>query len=241
MDLTAVAITRLAWRDGPVENWHGWPQRRISDGEMMRATVATTRLVRDLIRSSFDEPVATRLRDGPGAALSLFEPVLQIAEPSQRLPDGRTMAQFAPDHSELQVFERHVRELTHQWAQQLVDLGPRPTLTLLACFAAKWCWRWWLTPTWPHVVAGLVRGTQDALREERVYRSAGMLRPPSLDWARLGQRLLVAPDRLSPEEAGRVVRAGLGGLTYAECGLPPVPRDVLPPDYVRLIVPPAVN
>jgi hypothetical protein len=50
-DLAAVAITRLAWRDGPVEDWHAVPDRRISDGEMMRATVATTRFVRNLIRN----------------------------------------------------------------------------------------------------------------------------------------------------------------------------------------------
>jgi hypothetical protein len=241
MDLATVAITRLAWRDSPVEDWHGRRHRRMSNGEMMRATVATTRLVRDLIQTPFDEPVASRLRNGPDAALSLFTPVLQIAQPSRQLPDGRTLAQFAPDRNELRVLEHHVRELTNQWAQRLVDLGARTTLTLLACFAAKWCWRWWLTPTWPHVVAGLVRTAQDEIRQERVYRGGGMLPPPSFDWARLGKRLLIAPDRLSPADAGRVVRAGLGGLTYAECGLPPVPRDVLPPDYVSLIVPPAVT
>jgi hypothetical protein len=48
-DLAAVGIARLAWRDRPVEDWHAVPQRRISDSEMMRASAAVTRAVRDLL------------------------------------------------------------------------------------------------------------------------------------------------------------------------------------------------
>jgi hypothetical protein len=48
-DLAAVAVTRLAWRDSPVEDWHSIRFRRIGDGEMMRANAATTRLVREIL------------------------------------------------------------------------------------------------------------------------------------------------------------------------------------------------
>jgi hypothetical protein len=65
-----------------------------------------------------------------------------------------------------------------------------------------------------------------------------MLPTAPLDWARLGPRLLTAPDRLTSEDAARVVRAGVGRLWRTDCGLPPVPRYLLPRDYVRLIVPP---
>src|SRR3954453_10902814 len=47
MDLVAVAMTRLAWRDGPVEEWHS--TGRISNSEMMRANAATTRVFRKML------------------------------------------------------------------------------------------------------------------------------------------------------------------------------------------------
>jgi hypothetical protein len=40
MDLAAVAMVRLAWRDGPVEDWH--KEGHICNSEMMRANAATT-------------------------------------------------------------------------------------------------------------------------------------------------------------------------------------------------------
>jgi hypothetical protein len=48
-DLAAVAIARLAWRDSPLENWHAAADSRISDAELMRATVNVTRRVRGLL------------------------------------------------------------------------------------------------------------------------------------------------------------------------------------------------
>jgi hypothetical protein len=45
LDLAAVAITRWAWRDSPVEDWHADPDSRIGDPELMRANAATTRLM----------------------------------------------------------------------------------------------------------------------------------------------------------------------------------------------------
>jgi hypothetical protein len=207
---------------------------------MMRATVATTRFVRNLIGKRFDQPLYGGLLGGLDGALSLFTPVLQIAKPGRRLPDGRTMAEFAPDRSGLQALEDHVRELTHLWAQLFIDLGPRATLTLLACLAARWCWRWWLTPTWPHVVAGFVRQARGTLREVHGYRSLGMPPPSARDPVQLGHRLLAGPDRLSAVEAAYVVRAGLGRLCPQDCELSPVPRDVPPREYLRLVVPPAM-
>src|SRR5690606_23630067 len=46
LDLAALAIARLAWRNSPVEDWHAAPDSRISDAEMMRATTSITRHVR---------------------------------------------------------------------------------------------------------------------------------------------------------------------------------------------------
>jgi hypothetical protein len=49
LDLAAVAIARLAWRDSPVEDWHAAPANRIGDADLMRANVAVTRDVRTLL------------------------------------------------------------------------------------------------------------------------------------------------------------------------------------------------
>ena len=77
MDLAAVAMTRLGWRDGPVEDWHSVRYRRIGDAEMMRANAATTRVVCNVM----DRPY------GPG---EIFKAVGQVlADPLRRLPDGR--------------------------------------------------------------------------------------------------------------------------------------------------------
>ncbi|WP_131770453.1 hypothetical protein [Candidatus Protofrankia californiensis] len=42
IDLAAVTVTRMAWRDGPVEDWHAGPESQLGDAEMMRANAATT-------------------------------------------------------------------------------------------------------------------------------------------------------------------------------------------------------
>jgi hypothetical protein len=49
LDLAAVAITRLTWRDSQVEDRHADPDSRISDPELMRANAATTRLTHSLL------------------------------------------------------------------------------------------------------------------------------------------------------------------------------------------------
>ena len=49
LDLAAQAIARVAWRDAPVEDWHAAPDSRISDVQLMQATVNVTRHVRLLL------------------------------------------------------------------------------------------------------------------------------------------------------------------------------------------------
>lgn len=116
-DLAAVAIARLAWRDGPVEDWHAAPQRRISDSELMRASAAVTRAVRDLLVAEL--PPSPWPRDGTGAASDADRVFAEIAgmmsAPARRLPDGRTLADLAPAREDLRAFIRHVEEHARWW------------------------------------------------------------------------------------------------------------------------------
>lgn len=235
VNLAAVAVTRLVWRDSPVEDWHAVPVSRVSDGEMMRANVATTRLVRSMIGRL--EDWATGERD---AARIMEDAVSAVVAPSRRLPDGRTVAEFAPDGRQLLLLQEHASGLASLWGRRFRECGVREVLSVLACCAARWCWRWWLTPTWPAVVDAILSQVSTAMHGE-----FGLTAPDEMigerGLKRLAEVLLAGPDRLSPEAASWVVRAGLGHLLPQDCGLSPMPRRVLPAALVRLVVAPATE
>lgn len=80
VDLAAVGATLVGWRVGPLEDWHAEPDSRICDSELVRASVATTRLVKEVLSENEqvagvevrvvvpdDPPVVT-----PGAARALL-------------------------------------------------------------------------------------------------------------------------------------------------------------------------
>jgi hypothetical protein len=150
--LAAVAVTRLAWRDGPVEDWHSVPLRRITDAEMMRTNAAMTRAVRGALNQVVTAP-GTRTGGNPDPFARVSE---VLAEPTRRLPDGRTVADLAPDPDQLAFQQEHVRACCHQWDAAAGDIGLPTTLRLLACHAAIFTWRWWQSTGWSHLVAEFV-------------------------------------------------------------------------------------
>jgi hypothetical protein len=229
VNLAAVAVTRLVWRDSPVEDWHAVPASRVSDGEMMRTNVATTRLVRSMIGRLEDWAIGQR-----DAARIMEDAVLAVVAPSRRLPDGRTIAELAPDGRQLLLLEEHASGLASLWGRRFRECGVREVLSVLACCAARWCWRWWLSPTWPAVVDAFLGQVSTAVH--------GLTTPEEMrgehGLKRLVEVLLAGPDRLSPEAASWVVRAGLGHLLPQDCGLSPMPRRVLPEALVRLVAAP---
>jgi hypothetical protein len=92
-DLAAVGIVLLAWRNGPVEDWHAVPLNRISDAEMMRASIATTRLVREVI---VREARAEDAGEGVDAfTIRLIARVDRVlGDPDRRVPDGRSLPEL---------------------------------------------------------------------------------------------------------------------------------------------------
>jgi hypothetical protein len=140
-DLAAVAITRLAWRSSPVEDWHSIRHQRIDDGEIMHANAAATRLVREI------------LTDRAQPQGDLFGQVARIlTDPDRLLPDGRRLTDFAPSVTELASYQVHVDACCAGWTQAVAGTCLADVLTLLACRAAIFNWHWWLSTGWPQLV-----------------------------------------------------------------------------------------
>jgi hypothetical protein len=174
-DLAAVGIARLAWRDGPVEDWRAVPQRRISDSEMMRASAAVTRAVRDLLAAEL--PSSPWPRDSGGAegdADQVFAGVADLlSAPARCLPDGRSLADLAPAREDLTAYVRHVQQHAHWWADLAAGHGLHEVLLVLACHAALRCRRWWLAPDWPYLIGEFARRVADPGQQAACARCTG--------------------------------------------------------------------
>ncbi|TFD72149.1 hypothetical protein [Cryobacterium sp. Hb1] len=64
------ALTHRCWRNSVIEDWHAGPQSRISDADMMRAAVATTRIFHQALTDALSPTLA---QTGPYSADS-FDP-----------------------------------------------------------------------------------------------------------------------------------------------------------------------
>jgi hypothetical protein len=98
IDLAALGVARSTWRQGPVEDWH--IAGRIGQVEMMRANAATSRHVRSLLAELLPERWWTwNAQTGLHADALLLWSVLarEIGSVDRGLPDGRTVAELAPD------------------------------------------------------------------------------------------------------------------------------------------------
>jgi hypothetical protein len=233
-DLAAVGIARLAWRDGPLEDWHAVPQRRISDSEPMRANAAVTRAVRDLLVAEFPPPPWPRDAAGAkgDAERVLAEIAALLSAPGRRLPDGRTLEELAPAREDLMMFAWHVQEHTRWWANLAAWHGLYEVLLVLACHAALRCRRWWLGPDWPYLIGEFARRAADPgqLSVEQAVRVRSTGPPPVVaGGSELRDLLAAGPDRLTAELALYCLRAGLGDLGPADYGrpVPPVSRHLV--------------
>ena len=225
-DVAAVGMTRLAWRDSPVEDWHSIRYRRIGDAEMMRANAATTRPVR----------AAVELVCAPDGGFRRAEQVL--AAPGRRLPDGRTVAELAPGPRELDRYRAHVVAYCMRWDAVAAQIGVDAILTLLACRGATFNWDWWLSTGWPSLVDEFIRRLYDPQRWGSDQEEANRRRlgdpPGGLTSEELRSALLAGPDQLDTATAEYCLRAGLS-LRPQDCGLPPVRRRLLPTGYFDLV------
>lgn len=220
VDLAAVGVAKLAWRNGPVEDWHSVRYRRIGQREMMRANASATRLVRDLLepRIRAEQGPADDGRRPDVDARALFEQIgSAVADPDRRLPDGRALSEFAPSQDQFRHFCMDVQGHCREWTLQAEEYGLHRVTLALACEAGTGlCRRWWLGPDWPAIVEEFVARLDDPRRWEdqtMIDWTSRLERPVDLPGhCTLRALLLNGPDLLTAEWADYCLRAGLGAI-----------------------------
>lgn len=257
LDLAALAIARLAWRDSPVEDWHAAPDSRITDADLMRATVNVTRRVRELLDAgTTPHPARTRVTetspageactrlharqsDDPTAVFEVIQ--VMLTAPDRRLPDGRQMQELAPTPEELATYGDHIHALHRRWMRIADHEGASAVLLLLASYAAVSCRRWWLGLDWPYLVTEFLARLKNPARwgNPALIAHARGLVPPAqaIDPDDLRAALLAGPDHLDADTARYCLRAGIGNLLPRDYHRPPRPRHVLPAAVLALIEP----
>jgi hypothetical protein len=129
LDLAAIGITNGTWRTSPLEDWHG--AGRIHDGGMLRANVATTKLVRSILDDHLDDTFADAGKEFIAtpdlAALDsdfsdeLFADVFEwLSNPDRVLPNGRTLGHSPAKSS---------TDSSITWTERSVASPPAPSGT----------------------------------------------------------------------------------------------------------------
>lgn len=225
LDLAAIGITNGTWRNSPLEDWHG--EGRIHDGGMLRANVATTKLVRSILDDHLDnafayageELVATEDLAELDSDFTdeLFADVFQrLSDPDRVLPDGRTLGQLAG--KQLDELADHMDQALGGVAASAERRGLDFAAQRAALHGGLACDHWWGTPWWPDVVAGFLARLEDP--HHRHWGEAGerYARLPAqpvevADRRRLGALLLNTPEALSEDAAEFCVTAGIRFVT----------------------------
>ncbi len=195
IDLAAVGATLVGWRTGPLEDWHSQLSSRISDPELVRASVATTRLVRDALISQ--------------APPKLFDSLVGVlSDLERRLPDGRTLAEIAPSPDEARMHVAFVHAAVRRWEALAAVVGPGAVVGILACAGGWRARRWWGSPWWPRRVSAFLDGLDEQARCG--FRSDHGIGPEAL-----GARLLDGLDRMDSGLVAACLRAGIGDAELA--------------------------
>ncbi len=216
-DLASVGMVWIGWRGGPVEDWHAVPWCRIDTPELVRASVATTRAVRGMVRVRLPEQVCSPVAGGESSehAYELLGDVGRvIADPGRVLPDGRTVAEVAPSEAHAGEFVGFVDSVVRRWAALAFEHGLCAVVLMLASVAARSARHWWGTPWWPVRVEEFLRRLDDPDRwgDPLVTAHVRLVRErlQGIDRRELRRELLVGPDRLDPTVLASCLSAGLG-------------------------------
>ena len=196
VDLAAVGAAKMAWRSSPVEDWHRQGWRGITDVDMLRINVATTRVV----RNKLDQLLA---EGRPFTDLGL------IARPNRRLPGGLSVSDLAVTHSDLLALRKRVDRTVTLWTELAKRHGARSVCALLACIPGYADDLWWLMPWWPSHVDEFIRRLQNPAQAPTWARPE----PPDsrpYELSTLRAALLEGPDNLSRAAADFCLSAGLG-------------------------------
>ena len=213
--LAPLALTHMCWRNSVLEDWHAEPSKPLSDADMFRANVETTKLFGNALAGWVHD---SELRQGacladvaqldPASFASYLEDAIDDATSGARcLPHGARLAEIAGEELE---------ELQNHAYVQLDGLEAAANVrgldTVLLFLASRGDGAWWGGRWWPWIVDRwllLLDDPTDAFW--RGDRHPG--NPPARgeDRAWLRRTLLSAPEQLTDDVAGWCVnRAMLG-------------------------------
>lgn len=196
------ALTHLCWRNSIVEDWHAGPDSRISDAEMMRANISTTRIFHQSLWFALGEswadvgPFDESLLDPEVLAVAFADALADAFDIDRLLPHGITLGDLGgeefdelQEHAALQLSalvsmaERHGSHTVVMW------LGLRGLTTATS--------HWWGTPKWPFIVDEFFRRLDDPEHERwRSTGPPGPPPPPAHDRLWFRKHLLTTPEDL---------------------------------------------
>lgn len=97
------ALTHLTWRNTVLEDWHGGPDSRISDAEMMRSNVATSRIFHQAIWFAIGDswaefgPLSMEMLEVDELAAALADALETAFDHERILPHGITLGHLGGD------------------------------------------------------------------------------------------------------------------------------------------------
>jgi hypothetical protein len=198
------ALTHLCWRNSVIEDWHAGPQSRIGDADMMRASVATTRIFHQALTDALSPTLA---ETGPYSAGS-FDPedlsqafcdAFDIAfDPDRVLPHGVSLSALAGD--ELEELREHASEQLDTLLDVADEEGVHLVLMWLALRGKLAVPNWWSTPNWPFVVDEFFRVfTEPSHKHWSDGGHPGELPREAGSPDQLRHRLIVAPEEIASD------------------------------------------
>lgn len=199
----AIGATHLYWRNTALEDWHAGPDSRVSDAEMFRVNVSTTRIFRSALRG---------VADADALAEALQEALAVAFHPLRVLPGGRNLLDLGAEETEDFIDVAEVR------VAGLIDIadehGAGTALQLVALDGRLSCQHWWGSPQWPDIVDVVMRRLADP-DDDCWERLGDQPVPAELGRAqRLRWLLLDSPDALASETIDFLIHhLGIGFIT----------------------------
>lgn len=145
-----VALAHLCWRNTILEDWHAGPDSKISDAEMMRANVATTRIFHQCLWTALEPiwsargPFAVGAIDVETPAEAFMDAFEEAFDPERVLPHGGVLGEIAGD--EWDELEEHAETQLGGLIGQAEKHGTHVVLMWLAFRGRLAVSDWWGTP-----------------------------------------------------------------------------------------------
>lgn len=211
------ALTSLCWRNTVLEDWHGGPDSRISDAEMMRANVSTTRIFHQSLWFAMGDawaevgPLSPEFVDVDLLATAFADALEDGFSADRHLPHGITLGELGGD--EYDELLQHAEDQLGALLLMADKRGAHVVIMWLGLRGHLSVSHWWGTPKWPFIVDEMFRRLDDPDHDH--WGVGGHPGPPPLpadDRAWFREMLLSAPDELPTEVVDYCIHKAAIGL-----------------------------